>query len=338
MDVGLPLLPRQTGNREARRKHHNARPHLTIPRAKDAWEEVKRRHLTPGDGQSGVGRVTFAELVGNYRKKGFAKLPVTTQSVTAHILDNYLIPRWGDSFALEINPDEIEEWLGALALANPTREKIRRVMNVVYRRGQKSRLLPMTGEGNPVKFVTQSSKSNYKAVIVSPEQAFRIMMELEDPYRTLVFLVAVTGLRISEALGLKWGDLDYDGKMIHLRRVWVGTDLVEHLKTEGSGAPVPLGGLLADALRTWYQKTPYGKMNEWVFPSFKLMKIIGLGQLTGRCLRITKPGRHTTIKENTHAQATGRQNLLMKASLQDNMTPTTQVPVPEMPPLEFSGR
>ena len=42
--------------------------------------------------------------------------------------------------------------------------------------------------------------SNYlKPVIVSPEQAFRIMMELEEPYRTLVFLVAVTGLRISEA-------------------------------------------------------------------------------------------------------------------------------------------
>jgi integrase len=50
--------------------------------------------------------------------------------------------------------------------------------------------------------------SNYvKEAIVSPEQAFRIMMELEEQYRTLVFLVAVTGLRISEALGLKWGDL-----------------------------------------------------------------------------------------------------------------------------------
>jgi hypothetical protein len=67
----------------------------------------------------------------------------------------------------------------------------------------------MTEEGNPAAFVTQSSKSNYQAVIVRPEQAFRIMMELEDPYRTVVFLVAVTGLRISEALGLKWGDLDY---------------------------------------------------------------------------------------------------------------------------------
>jgi hypothetical protein len=73
-------------------------------------------------------------------------------------------------------------------------------MNVAYRRGHKSRMLPMTGEGNPVAFVTQSTKSNYKALIVSPEQAFRIMMELEEPYRTLVFLVAVTGLRMSEAL------------------------------------------------------------------------------------------------------------------------------------------
>jgi integrase len=241
-----------------------------FPRQKDAWAEVERRYLKPDSVQNKIGRVTFRELVENYRKKSLNNLGITTQPITAHILDHYLLPRWGDNFALDIEPDQIEEWLAALALANPTKEKIRRVMNVVYRRGQKSRILPMTGEGNPVAFVTQSSKTNYKAVIVSPEQAFRIMMELEDPYRTLVFLVAVTGLRISEALGLKWSDLDYDRKMIHLRRVWVGNDLVEHLKTEGSAAPVPLGDLLADALRTWYHKTPYGKSSDWIFPSFKL--------------------------------------------------------------------
>jgi integrase len=113
--------------------------------------------------------------------------------------------------------------------------------------------------------------SNYvKEAIVSPEQAFRIMMELEDPYRTLVFLVAVTGLRISEALGLKWRDLDYERQMIHLRRVWAGKDIVEQLKTEGSAAPVPLGGLLADALRGWNQNSPYAKSDDCLFPSLKL--------------------------------------------------------------------
>ena len=129
----------------------------------------------------------------------------------------------------------------------------------------------MTGDGNPVAFVTQSSKSNYIAVIVSPEQAFRIMMERrEDPHRLLVFLVAVAGLRISESLGLRWGDLDYKRQMIHVRRVWVGNDVINHLKTDGSDAPVPLGELLADALRGWHQQTLYAKPDDWVFPSYEI--------------------------------------------------------------------
>jgi integrase len=239
-------------------------------REKDAWAEVERRYLKPDAVQNKLGRVTFRELVENYRKKSFSKLSITTQPITAHILDDYLLPRWGDSFALNINPDEIEEWLAALVLANPTKEKIRRIMNVVYRRGQKSRILPMTGDGNPVAFVTQSSKSSYTAVIVSPEQAFRIMLELKDPHRTLVFLVAVTGLRISEALGLKWEDLDFGRQMIHLRRVWVGNDLIDNLKTDGSSAPVPLGELLADELRRWQKETLYSKPEDWIFPSVKL--------------------------------------------------------------------
>jgi integrase len=249
---------------------------LHFPREKDAWAEVERRYLKPDSVQNRIGRVTFRELVESYRKKSFNKLAITTQPITAHILDDYLLPRWGDSFALDIEPDAIEEWLGALVLANPTKEKIRRVMNVVYRRGQTSRILPMTGDGNPVAFVTQSSKSSYKATIVSPEQAFRIMMELNDPHRTLVFLVAVTGLRISEALGLKWNDLDYDRQMIHLHRVWVGNDVIDRLKTDGSAAPVPLGELLAGALRSWHRETLYAKPGDWIFPSTKLKGITPL--------------------------------------------------------------
>jgi hypothetical protein len=175
---------------------------------------LKRHIFEPSDFVSGCSCFS--------RRQQNNQLRITTQSATAHILDHCLLPcwGWGDSFALEINPDNIEEWPGALVLANPTREKIRRAINVVCKRWQKSRMLAMTEEGNSVAFVTQSSKSNYKAVIVRPEQAFRIMMELEDPHRTVVFLVAVTGLRISEALGLKWGDLDYRRQMIHLLRVW----------------------------------------------------------------------------------------------------------------------
>jgi integrase len=42
------------------------------------------------------------------------------------------------------------------------------------------------------------------------------------------------------------------------------------LKTDGSAAPVPLGELLADALRGWHQQTPYAKPEDWIFSSTKL--------------------------------------------------------------------
>jgi integrase len=58
--------------------------------------------------------------------------------------------------------------------------------------------------------------------------------------------------------------------MINLRRLWRGNNVVEDLKTDASAAPVPLGGLLADALRIWNQNSPYTKSDDWVFPSMKL--------------------------------------------------------------------
>jgi integrase len=75
----------------------------------------------------------------------------------------------------------------------------------------------------------------------------------------LTILVAATGIRISEAMGLKWEDVDYHGKQINLRRVWVKDTIVERLKTEDSAAPVPLTDLLAAHLRNWQRETAYGQ-------------------------------------------------------------------------------
>ena len=46
----------QTGRRE---NTVTIGPASQFPREKDVWAEVERRHLAPGDGQNGIGRVTF---------------------------------------------------------------------------------------------------------------------------------------------------------------------------------------------------------------------------------------------------------------------------------------
>jgi hypothetical protein len=44
----------------------------------------------------------------------------------------FLVPRWGSMDALEIQPREIEQWLGSLKRLNPTKDKIRRIISVIY--------------------------------------------------------------------------------------------------------------------------------------------------------------------------------------------------------------
>jgi integrase len=144
---------------------------------------------------------------------------------------------------------------------------MRRIMSVVYTRAQKYGLVPRSDSSNPVKWVEQSAKSSYKPIVLDPATAAKIFEQLSGFELALTILVAATGVRISEAMGLKWEDIDYQNKQINLRRVWVSDTIVEKMKTEDSEAPVPLTDLLAKCLRDWQQETVYGRPSDWVFAS-----------------------------------------------------------------------
>ena len=94
----------------------------------------------------------------------------------------------------------------------------------------------------------------------------KLLAELRNPARTVVFLTAATGLRISEALALKWSDVDFASGSINLSRAVVHQQVGE-MKTEASQNPVPMDGALADALREWSTLTWYRQPDDWVFAS-----------------------------------------------------------------------
>ena len=244
----------------------------TFPKESSVWEEVERRGLNHNINEPDfqTGRITFGDLARSYEQHALPKLAATTQQTVRHILDDYLIPRWGTQPALRIRALDIESWLGSLLLANPTKDKLRRIMFRVYFKAQKHGLIPCKEETNPVNWVEQSSRSNYKAVIVTPEQAFKILMALPESERVLTLLIAATGLRISEALGLQWQDVDYANQRINLRRVWVGNKIVDCMKTEQSESPATMSPTLAEVLRGWHQETPYAQPSDWIFASAKL--------------------------------------------------------------------
>ena len=245
----------------------------------DAWSEVKRLHfhINRVDSRRGV---TFGDLAQHYAEQ---ELVDQTESIhtKAHttvrsyerILRNRLLPKWGNRIALGVEPLEVEEWLKdqkrEKGFANPTLDKTRRVMSLVYKHGQRYGLIPRNQESNPMRFVRCRTTSGYEAMILTPEQAYAVLLNLQEPERTLTLLAAGTGLRISECLGLQWQDVSFADAMIHVRRTWT-CGQVGRPKSKASKGPVPLHPLLADFMRLWKHKTPYSQPGDWVFPSFRL--------------------------------------------------------------------
>jgi integrase len=89
-----------------------------------------------------------------------------------------------------------------------------------------------------------------------------------NPAYAVVFLTAATRLRVSEALGLKWSDVDFRSGIIALKP----------RETEASQKPVPMDGAPAAALREWSAQTWYRRPEDWVFA-------------TQRCTACNRTGR-----------------------------------------------
>ena len=250
-----------------------------FPEKSNAWEEVKRLHVSTNQVNSRRG-ITLGDLAQHYAEHELvdhtesihAKAYTTVRSYE-RIIRNRLLPRWGKRIALGIDPLEVEQWLKDLKrerqFANPTLDKTRRVMSMIYKHGQRYGLIPRTQESNPMRFVRCKTTSTYEAMILTPEQAYAILLNLQEPERTLTLLASGTGLRISECLGLQWQDVSFADSMIHVRRTWT-CGQIGLPKSKASKAPVPLHPLLAEFMLLWKQKTPYSQSCDWVFPSSRL--------------------------------------------------------------------
>ena len=169
---------------------------------------------------------------------------------------------------------EVKKWLIAIATEKDfTAESVQKTKHVF------SRLFGFGGENeliatnlNPVKACNTKGvgrRSRNKKIVVPPEIAWKIAMSLPIMHRTLVLLAAGTGMRMSELLGLRWGDVDFARRKITLNQTWV-YGRIENGKTEESREPVVLGERTTEFLRDWHSQTPYAGERDWVFASNKL--------------------------------------------------------------------
>jgi len=120
-----------------------------------------------------------------------------------------------------------------------------------------------------MRFVRCRTISDYEAIILTPEQAYAVLLNLQEPERTLMLLAAGTGLRISECLGLQWQDVTLLNPLFMCVAHGHAAETAGR-KVQTSKGPVPMHPLLAEFMFSWKQHTPYSCPDDWVFASFKL--------------------------------------------------------------------
>lgn len=82
----------------------------------------------------------------------------------------------------------------------------------------------------------------------TPAEVKAIIGAAKEPWRTLFILLAITGMRAGEVLGLQVGDIDFERRVIAIRRsAWYGR--VQTPKNIGSEAVLPMPDSLAEVLR-----------------------------------------------------------------------------------------
>lgn len=232
----------------------------------EAWAEAGEQGYTLLVGKPNPDHIRFGDL----RRAFIADGHTATGTPKAHSTLNtekrncrLHLSHFDRRIAKDVAAREVRDWLRKQSRG--LQAKMRNTLSSIYRWARVEGLVP--ADCDPVKDVGAPTISDYEAVDVTPQQAFAILDKIEPPLvRCLVILLSATGLRPSEALALKWSDLDFEQGTIRIEKGFVDGKIGDP-KSLASRGRVEMHKALAAVMLEWRKKTSYAAASDFVFAS-----------------------------------------------------------------------
>ena len=233
-----------------------------FPTKAAAWREVERLAIQPREPQIGD---TVRSLIERYEAE---RMPSrhTTARVYRCCLRNHILPKWGGESIHALQPRPVELWLRDLHLSPKSKTHVRSLMHVLVEFAMWAGMLDINR--NPISLVRNigASGRTRKARSLTVEQFQALLKELQEPFSTMALLSVCLGLRISEALALKWSDVDWLDPRLSVSRGIVNQQVAD-VKTQGSARTFTISPELLDRLKTWKQLSEFAELEDWIFAS-----------------------------------------------------------------------
>ena len=192
-------------------------------------------------------RATFAEFVEGWKSRIGDLLKPSTALAAASHLRFHLVPAFGGMRLDEIDQEQVQVFVGKLAKGRSKHT----ILNVLSTLASVLRTARQWGYAVAGfrwdELVIPDSKPSKPGRFFTAEQVRAILVLASEPWRTVFTLAAMTGLRPGEVLGLSIDDLDFEQRLIFVRRsAWYSRLILP--KSTRSVATVPMPEPLADVL------------------------------------------------------------------------------------------
>lgn len=263
--MAKPGEPHQlpSGAWQARYRDADGRRHTRSFPTKGAarnWKADREADVRRGDHHdTTAGRITF----GVFAEQWMAArgVEITTAAANRSRLDKHLIPTFGSVPIGRITRLKVQAWVRTLERAGLAANSVHAcayLMSGVMREAVREGLVRV----NPAADLDLPVQPPGRDRTFTRDEVERLYTAAVDPYDTLILLMAYTGLRMGEAVGLRVRGLDLLGRRLIVRDtlIEVGGKITPKAYPKGrSWRTVPLTGRLVDALAAHLAAHPAGR-------------------------------------------------------------------------------
>lgn len=190
---------------------------------------------------------TLNDIVGDYRKLVVPhRKPRGVETTESH-LRAHIIPELGQVPLTQLDVRRVQEFVNKISPGRSGKmvENIVLTLTGIIRHASK-----WNKEVQPINVsdLTMPPKEKAKPPFLSGQEIKTLIKASRGVLRTILIVLALTGMRINEVLGLRVEDVDFENRVIHVTKSAYNGKLGTP-KSVASAADVPLSAVLAKELR-----------------------------------------------------------------------------------------
>jgi integrase len=217
--------------------------------------------------------ITFGELINHYLNHELTRLSKSAVKANKSYIKNWIEPNWHRCLACNMKTMRIQEWLDRIQRPDGTKLMIKNVLSAIFSHGVRWELVernPVCGQGGSPGHrgastgVRQSNRISIRRVVLAPDVVRQTLEQLPLREATMALVDAVTALRASELIALKWKQVGWKTGILQSEFALVEGELKE---TKSRNNPLPLAEPVLQILRLWRERTPYRSEEDWIFAS-----------------------------------------------------------------------